>query len=136
MPREVGKTWERYGRRFNLRLSLKRPDEVAVMNEYDRRSELLGQDDKEFLKSCLIAGFRVLSNEGLPNNSVALSTNESNNNEKQQSGSASANESNNGAGEIRPEVSQRGPSAAEFPAAVITPAVPAKSVLGNLMQHK
>lgn len=52
MARTTSKSWERYGRRFLLRLSFKRPAELAVMDEFDRRSAELGKPDKEYLKLC------------------------------------------------------------------------------------
>lgn len=131
MPREVGTTWERYGRRFNIRLSLKRTEEKALMDEYDRRSELLGKDDKEFLKSCLVAGFRLLANEGVSNNHVALSSNESNNTVKQHLVHATPN----AGGDAGAAVAAVAPVAAPVVEAA-APAVPAKSVLGGLMQHR
>jgi len=130
MPREEGSSWERFGRRFNLRLSLKRPEEKALMDEYDRRSELLGKDDKEFLKNCLVAGFRILVNEGISNNHIALSSNESNNTGKQQTVAASANVSS----DAEP-VRLTAPVSAPVQAEATAPAVPAKSVLGGLMRH-
>ena len=131
MPREVGTTWERYGRRFNIRLSLKRADEKALMDEYDRRSELLGKDDKEFLKSCLVAGFRILSSEGVSNNHVALSSNESNNTVKQHLVHATSHVGGNAGAAVAPDV----PVAVPVTEAS-APVVPAKSVLGGLMQHR
>ncbi|KAG0189380.1 hypothetical protein DFQ28_003506 [Apophysomyces sp. BC1034] len=89
--------WGRYGRRFLLRLSLKRPEEVAVMDEYDRRSYLLGKDDKEFLKACLIAGYKVLSGKEIFYDDIELSDNESNNTKKEHQ-----NRSRNESGEAEP----------------------------------
>jgi len=130
MPREEGSSWERFGRRFNLRLSLKRPEEKALMDEYDRRSELLGKDDKEFLKNCLVAGFRILVNEGILNNHVASYSNESNNTVKQQTVAASAKVSS----DVEP-VRLAAPVSAPVQVEAAAPAVPAKSVLGRLMRH-
>jgi hypothetical protein len=127
MPREVGKTWERFGRRFHIRLSLKRPAEVELMDEYDRRSEILGKEDKEFLKDCLVAGFRVLTNKGNSNNHVDLSSNEINNTGKQHA--AHQPVSGNG-GEVKTTAGS--PVADEVPAST---GVPAKLVLGGLMKH-
>jgi len=130
MPREEGTSWERFGRRFNLRLSLKRPEEKALMDEYDRRSELLGKDDKEFLKNCLVVGFRILVNEGVFNNNVALSSNESNNTGKQQPDHTSTNVSDDAA-----SATLAASVTSPVPAEAAAPAVPAKSVLGGLMRH-
>ncbi|CAG9170061.1 hypothetical protein [Cupriavidus pinatubonensis] len=135
MPREIGKSWERFGRRFVLRLSLKRPEEAVVMDEYDRRSALLGKDDKEFLKSCLVAGYKVLVSQAFDTHALALSNNESNNTQKEQ-GSVLANES------LVEQVSQSRatgaaiePSLAEVADAQASKAVPARAFLGGLMKH-
>ena len=82
MARTTSKSWERYGRRFLLRLSFKRPAELAVMDEFDRRSAELGKPDKEYLKLCLSVGNQILSAKALGSVSVALSNNESNNTQK------------------------------------------------------
>lgn len=135
MPRDTGKSWGRYGRRFLLRLSLKRPEEVAVMDEYDRRSDLLGKDDKEFLKACLIAGYKVLSGRALGTDPIALSANESNNTQKEQ-----VPRLDNESGDAVP-AQQPAPAAAELSRmshqadGQTSKAVPAKSVLGGLMRH-
>ncbi|MDR8877562.1 hypothetical protein [Burkholderia multivorans] len=84
METKRGSSWSRYGRRFHLRLSYKRPMEEAVMSEYDRRSHLLGKDDKEFLKMCLVVGYQVIAAQGNGALQLALSTNESNNTRKEQ----------------------------------------------------
>ncbi|CAJ4321039.1 Uncharacterised protein [Burkholderia pseudomallei] len=84
METKRGSSWSRYGRRFHLRLSYKRPMEEAVMSEYDRRSRLLGKDDKEFLKMCLVVGYQVIAAQGNNALQLALSTNESNNTRKEQ----------------------------------------------------
>lgn len=82
MARTSSKSWERYGRRFLLRLSFKRPAELAVMDEFDRRSAELGKPDKEYLKLCLAVGNQILSAKALGSVRVALSNNESNNTRK------------------------------------------------------
>ncbi|MFM0265537.1 hypothetical protein [Paraburkholderia sediminicola] len=82
-----GESWERYGRRFHLRLSYKRPMEKAVMDEFDRRSTLLEKDDKEFLRMCLVVGYQVIAGQANRPLELALSTNESNNTPKEQSAS-------------------------------------------------
>jgi len=79
-----GKTWERFGRRFVLRLSLKREIEKSLLDEYDRRSAILGKEDKPFLRDCLIAGYQILINKGIDSVSIALSNNESNNTDQEQ----------------------------------------------------
>lgn len=56
-----GDSWDRWGRKVSLRFSVKRPEESQVMDEYDRRSKLIGKEDKEFLKACLLAGYAVLT---------------------------------------------------------------------------
>ncbi|MCM3609249.1 hypothetical protein M4D49_27565 [Cupriavidus pauculus] len=135
MPREIGKSWERFGRRFVLRLSLKRPEEAAVMGEYDRRSELLGKDDKEFLKSCLIAGYKVLTSQAFDTQHLALSNNESNNTQKEHGG-VLANESR--VEQVsQPSVAGAASEArrAEAADAQVSKAVPARAFLGGLMKH-
>ncbi|MDH0341968.1 hypothetical protein [Chromobacterium haemolyticum] len=137
MPKAVGKSWERYGRRFSLRLSLKRLEEVAIMNEYDRRSELLGKEDKEFLKSCLVAGFKVLTNKDFCSNELASLSNESNNTPKEHSVTVLPNGS-------REETAATVDTPPPAPSTIAKPApelsrqgsgVPAKGVLGGLMKH-
>ncbi|NMX77868.1 hypothetical protein HBO23_33425 [Pseudomonas sp. WS 5532] len=86
MARKTTESWARYGRRFLLRLSLKRPAEKEVMDEFDRRSALLGKPDKEYLKLCLTVGNQILSAKALSSVSVALSSNESNNTQKNHEG--------------------------------------------------
>lgn len=83
METKRGSSWSRYGRRFHLRLSYKRPMEEAVMSEYDRRSLLLGKDDKEFLKMCLVVGYQVIAAQSNNALQLALSANESNNTQKE-----------------------------------------------------
>lgn len=141
MPKDIGKSWERFGRRFILRLSLKKPEEVAVMNEYDRRSELLGKEDKEFLKACLIAGYKVLANKGIAIDPIALSTNESNNTQKEQAASTSPNESHaekvTVVAAVTPVHSAAMPATDEPPVASSNEGsgVAAKRILGGLMKH-
>lgn len=141
MPKDIGKSWERFGRRFILRLSLKKPEEVAVMNEYDRRSELLGKEDKEFLKACLIAGYKVLANKGIAIDPIALSTNESNNTQKEQTASTSPNESHaekvTVVAAVTPVHSAAMPATDEPPVASSNEGsgVSAKRILGGLMKH-
>ena len=77
--KKEGATWDRFGRRFVVRLSLKRPEEKAILDEYDRRTELLGRKDMDYLKACLVVGHKILSNKGFDAQDIALSTNESNN---------------------------------------------------------
>lgn len=135
MPREIGKSWERFGRRFVLRLSLKRPEEAAVMGEYDRRSELLGKDDKEFLKSCLIVGYKILSAQASGTQHLALSNNESNNTQKEHDG-VLANESRvEQVSQPRAAGAVTEPSRAEAGDAQVSKAVPARAFLGGLMKH-
>ncbi len=136
MDREVGKSWARYGRRFVLRLSFKRPEEVAVMDEYDRRSKLLGKDDKEFLKDCLVVGCRLLLNKDISINTIALSTNESNNTQKEHYASVLPNESNSTGSTARSGTDQETSGREKKTGSKsVDLAVPAKSVLGNLMKH-
>jgi hypothetical protein len=125
MRKSPGTSWERFGRRFELRLSLKNQDEKDVMDEYDRRSLLLGKNDKEFMKSCLIAGFKILYKTGNDSSSVALSNNESNNTQTEHSQESLENVSCESV-------------LAESAVADAVPkgsGVPAKSVLGGLMRH-
>ncbi|MCC9290088.1 hypothetical protein [Pseudomonas aeruginosa] len=82
MASTTSKSWERYGRRYLLRLSFKRPAELADMDEFDRRSAELGKPDKEYLKLCLSVGIQILSAKASGSVSVALSNNESNNTQK------------------------------------------------------
>lgn len=141
MPKDIGKSWERFGRRFILRLSLKKPEEVAVMKEYDRRSELLGKEDKEFLKACLIAGYKVLANKGFVSDPIALSTNESNNTQKEHAAIVPPNESHaekvTAVAAVQPAQSVAMPATDEPPIASSNEGsgVSARGILGGLMKH-
>lgn len=111
------------------------------MDEYDRRSELLGKEDKEFLKACLIAGYKVLANKGIDHDPIALSTNESNNTQKEQASSASPNKSRAEkvavVTAVTPVHSAVMPATDEPPVASSNEGsgVSAKKILGGLMKH-
>ncbi|HFH3476853.1 hypothetical protein [Pseudomonas aeruginosa] len=146
MARTTSKSWERYGRRFLLRLSFKRPAELAVMDEFDRRSAELGKPDKEYLKLCLSVGNQILSAKALGSVSVALSNNESNNTQKDET-RISGNESRMettvvGQQAQEPEppnvprnTAQQEREATPKPAAEQGRAPSAKGLLGGLMRH-
>ncbi|AFK73066.1 TPA: hypothetical protein L4623_005346 [Pseudomonas aeruginosa] len=147
MARTTSKSWERYGRRFLLRLSFKRPAELAVMDEFDRRSAELGKPDKEYLKLCLSVGNQILSAKALGSVSVALSNNESNNTQKDEV-RFSSNESRvettvveqQQAQEPEPpsvprNAAQQEREATPPPAAEQGRAPSAKGLLGGLMRH-
>lgn len=146
MARTTSKSWERYGRRFLLRLSFKRPAELAVMDEFDRRSAELGKPDKEYLKLCLSVGNQILSAKALGSVSVALSNNESNNTLKDET-RVSSNESRvettvveQQAQEPKPpsvprNAAQQEREATPPPVAEHGRAPSAKGLLGGLMRH-
>lgn len=135
MPREIGKSWERFGRRFVLRLSLKRPEEAVVMDEYDRRSALLGKDDKEFLKTCLVVGYKVLVSQALNPQQLALSDNESNNTQKEQVATLANGSRVEHARQSEAAGAAAAPSPAEADDAQASKAVPARAFLSGLMRH-
>lgn len=132
MPRKVGDSWERFGRRFILRLSFKRPEEKAVMEEFDRRSALVGKPDKEFLKRCLVFGYEVLSNRAIDTKYLVLSTNESNNTQKEHSGTRSPNESESVIFVAESEM----PDGKNDETAVGKTGIPAKSKLAGIFGKK
>ena len=149
--KKEGATWERYGRRFVLRLSLKRPEEKAVLDEYDRRSEVLSRDDKDYLKACLIAGHKMLSNKGVDDQCIALLSNESNNTPAEQLITPVPDVRARKSTSKKPETSTVGPElpraeagvegSTEAPVPVVPqggPATrtPAKALLGGLMKHR
>lgn len=139
MAKERGASWERYGRRFIVRLSLKQEEQRALLEEYDRRTALLGSEDKDFLVACLVAGFRVLTDRVrvmdvraeqsiMTPDPVALSANESNNTIEQQKSSVLSADSH-----PSPSTPLQVAPVATVPDA---PSRNARHVLGGLMRHE
>lgn len=81
-----------------LRLSASQPDEARLLADFEKRSGRLGRPDSEYLRRLALVGHALLSlvHPDLSDTaleSVALSTNESNNTEKEPLASSSGNES-------------------------------------------
>jgi len=87
-------------RKILIRFRPKRLDEARLLKDYDERSEKLGQQDHEFLRTLMLIGhaFMQMANADFIGNikeNVALKTNESNNTKKEHIQDLSTNESNN-----------------------------------------
>lgn len=137
MAKQTEITWLRYGRRFGpIRLSFNRILDREFIKAYDKRCELLGiQTDNAFLRDCLLAGFKTLVNEGALMQTLAVSTNESHNTQKQHEPEV---EAVNGQGDVE---SQQEPPPSEPPEShtaeteTTTPAIRANTVLKGIMSH-
>lgn len=81
-----------------LRLSASQPDEAQLLADYEKRSNRLGRPDSEYLRRLALIGHAFLSRihpelSGDAVESVALSTNDSNNTVKEPLTPSSNNES-------------------------------------------
>ena len=75
-------------RRIQVRFLLNRMDDKAFLDAFDARCEHLNRIDHEFLRTCLLAGYSLLSgglpefkNQAKTHDKLDLSYNESNNTE-------------------------------------------------------
>lgn len=86
---KLKQTW----RKITFRLRPEQMDEANVLQDYDARSKLLGRADHDYIRRLLLVGHLFVSKlEVSELQSLALSTNESNNTEKEHL-TASNNES-------------------------------------------
>lgn len=77
---KLKQTW----RKITFRLRPEQMDEANVLQDYDARSKLLGRADHDYIRRLLLVGHLFVSKlEVSELQSLALSTNESNNTEKE-----------------------------------------------------
>lgn len=87
--------------RVQIRLRRDQLDESRVLSDYNERSKLLGRADHDYLRYLLLVGHLFVSRISTDNiregvEGVALSTNESNNTEKERVKPSLTNESKTG----------------------------------------
>lgn len=101
--------------RIVVRLRRNQLDESRVLADYDERSKILGRADHDYIRQLILVGHLFVSKfgadfSGVAAQTVALSTNESNNTGKELNPSSSHNESDTqtrapeGAGSANQEV--------------------------------
>lgn len=85
--------------RVQIRLRADQLDESRVLNDYSRRSEILGRPDHDYLRFLLVLGHLFATKitsveEGKTHEPIAISANESNNTDKERRDVSYYSESN------------------------------------------
>jgi len=140
---DAPKSWGKFGRRFVVRLSYAKPEMKALMDEYDRRSQLIGAEDKAFLRECMLVGFKALCGE--KSNGITAHQNKSNyeytdgGKLRESNGSQAASDDESRRPVAEASAQEKAPESPRQPVetapASDQPAIKASSLLGGLMQH-